>query len=68
MKCDCLAIDVVAFGTGRDRAALVSGDRATAGIADTGDRYALHFHMAGLGAEHLATMGGSIAESDDVVH
>ena len=50
------AIDDVVRGPGRNRAAIVTGGRATTGVAYARDWYAVNLEMRGTAADHLAAV------------
>lgn len=60
------AVDVVG-GAAFDDGEHALAQRATDHVPDTGDGLAVDVGVAE-GAEHLATVGGGIAEADDVFH
>lgn len=68
IECDVPPADRVVWGSADDRAAGVSGDGATACVANTGHGNPPDFEVGGAGADHLAAVGRGIAEADDVFH
>jgi hypothetical protein len=63
-----LAVDEVVRRPGRNRAAIVTRDRATAGVAHARHWHAMNLEVGGTAADHLAAVGGGIAQPDDVSH
>lgn len=68
IKGDALSADLMMRGPGRNRAAGMPRERATARVTYARYRNPLNLEVGGAGAYYLATVRCGIAKSNDVLH